>query len=555
MTFTELVQAVMDRCDLTSSDATARVGREINSYYKRVTSTLGLVTARRTTVQQNATPGVRYLTFSGIEKVLSVQDRSVTPTTFLKMVSVEEIDDAAVGTGQPTMAAVYNLAAQAVTVYLDTVPQTAFTLYAEGYDLADTLAGSQTPLFPESFHDVLIEGAVIDERLKQEKLGLAEAARETYDARLSDLRMFLQTSAYQDIHQGKRKGALSAAGSSSGSSSTPNGAASYTQTGLITFDRDPSAPFAVTSGSAKVANLDVDLLDGQDGTAYHDLTQGTGTLPVAHGGTGATSLTAHGVLVGEGTSPIAATAVGGTNTVLHGITGADPTFSAVVEADVTLADVVTNNASTARHGFLPKLDNNAGHFLNGQGAQVQVGLTTGVTGVLPTANGGISVDIASAALPLGSGQVTFPAAQNPSAGANVLDDYEEGTWTPVIGGSGGTSGQAYTYQVGTYVKIGKLVIASFNVLLSTKGTITGTVQIQGLPFTVENLANYGPSAMMGAWSTVTAFVAMNIIGAANTTAGAVAGATTAATALTNITTTDLGNTSAFFGTIIYRATA
>ena len=120
MTFTELVQAVMDRCDLTSSDATARVGREINSYYKRVTSTLGLVTARRTTVQQNATPGVRYLTFSGIEKVLSVQDRSVTPTTFLKMVSVEEIDDAAVGTGQPTMAAVYNLAAQAVTVYLDT---------------------------------------------------------------------------------------------------------------------------------------------------------------------------------------------------------------------------------------------------------------------------------------------------------------------------------------------------------------------------------------------------------------------------------------------------
>jgi len=547
MTFTELVQAVMDRCDLTSSDATARVGREINSYYKRVTSTLGLVTARRTTVQQNATPGVRYITFSGIEKVLSVQDRSVTPTTFLKMVSVEEIDDAAVGTGQPTMAAVYNLAAQAVTVYLDTVPQTAFTLYAEGYDLADTLAGSQTPLFPESFHDVLIEGAVIDERLKQEKLGLAEAARETYDARLSDLRMFLQTSAYQDIHQGKRKGALSAAGSSSGSSSTPNGAASYTQTGLITFDRDPSAPFAVTSGSAKVANLDVDLLDGQDGTAYHDLTQGTGTLPVAHGGTGATSLTAHGVLVGEGTSPIAATAVGGTNTVLHGNTGADPTFSAVVEADVTLADVVTNNASTARHGFLPKLDNNAGHFLNGQGAQVQVGLTTGVTGVLPTANGGTSVDIASAALPLGSGQVQFPATQNPSAGANVLDDYEEGTFTPALTFGGGSTGLTYTTRTGAYTKIGNVLVVHIHIALSAKGSSTGSAAIGGL---TENAANFyiGNPLQYASMASLTG-AALAYINSGGTSISLVQQGATDSTALTHANFT---NTSDFYVTLMYR---
>ena len=35
-----------------------------------------------------------------------------------------------------------------------------------------------------------------------------------------------------------------------------------TITGLKTFDRDPSPPFAVTSGSASVANLDADMLDG-----------------------------------------------------------------------------------------------------------------------------------------------------------------------------------------------------------------------------------------------------------------------------------------------------
>ncbi len=35
-----------------------------------------------------------------------------------------------------------------------------------------------------------------------------------------------------------------------------------TKTGLLTFDRDPSAPFAVSSSSAKVTNLDADMVDG-----------------------------------------------------------------------------------------------------------------------------------------------------------------------------------------------------------------------------------------------------------------------------------------------------
>lgn len=44
------------------------------------------------------------------------------------------------------------------------------------------------------------------------------------------------------------------------------------------------------------------------------------------------------------------------------------TSSAVVEGDLTLADVTTKNASTSAHGFVPKLDNTSTHFLNGQGA-------------------------------------------------------------------------------------------------------------------------------------------------------------------------------------------
>jgi len=45
-----------------------------------------------------------------------------------------------------------------------------------------------------------------------------------------------------------------------------------TLTGLKTFDRDPAAPFAVTAGSAKVTNLDADLLDGIDSAGFVQIT-------------------------------------------------------------------------------------------------------------------------------------------------------------------------------------------------------------------------------------------------------------------------------------------
>jgi hypothetical protein len=65
--------------------------------------------------------------------------------------------------------------------------------------------------------------------------------------------------------------------------------------------------------------------------------------------------------------------------------------------------------------------------------------------------------------------------------ANLLDDYEEGTWTPVLGGSVDVSGQSYTVQEGTYTKVGRQVTATFYIILPTKGTITGNLIISGLP--------------------------------------------------------------------------
>ena len=82
--------------------------------------------------------------------------------------------------------------------------------------------------------------------------------------------------------------------------------------------------------------------------------------------------------------------------------------------------------------------------------------------------------------------ITFPATQSASSDANTLDDYEEGTWTPVLGGDGGQSGQSYTARNGRYTKVGNICFVEFDIELSNKGTITGSANISGLPFTCAN---------------------------------------------------------------------
>ena len=80
--------------------------------------------------------------------------------------------------------------------------------------------------------------------------------------------------------------------------------------------------------------------------------------------------------------------------------------------------------------------------------------------------------------------ITFPAAQSASSDANTLDDYEEGTWTPVY--SSGVTSPVYTGTSGRYVKVGRLVTFLFRVQLSSGSANSSQVQISGLPFTVSN---------------------------------------------------------------------
>ena len=150
------------------------------------------------------------------------------------------------------------------------------------------------------------------------------------------------------------------------------------------------------------------------------------------------------------------------------------------------------------------------------------------------------------------GQITFPSSQSSSAGANTLDDYEEGSWTPTITGSGGSSGQTYTTQTGRYNKIGNQVTCWFTLTLSAKGTITGSVQIGGIPFTCNSTV-YGVMSLGYFENFSTSFVHVAGWLAPSTSAVTIWALTAAAVSTSAIAQADMANNTLMVGVISYRS--
>jgi hypothetical protein len=83
-----------------------------------------------------------------------------------------------------------------------------------------------------------------------------------------------------------------------------------------------------------------------------------------------------------------------------------------------------------------------------------------------------------------------------TAGANALDDYEEGTFTPTVEGSSTAGSGTYGTRQGTYTKIGNLV--TINVWIHwTAHTGTGDMLLANFPFTSIGTTNYRASGAFG----------------------------------------------------------
>lgn len=114
-------------------------------------------------------------------------------------------------------------------------------------------------------------------------------------------------------------------------------------------------------------------------------------IGVADGGTGATTLTDHGVLLGSGTSAISATATGSAGQLLRSAgAAADPDWTTWTIAATTAQGDIPYSSAANTMSMLTK-DANATRYLSNTGASnnpawAQVNLANGVTGNLPVGN-------------------------------------------------------------------------------------------------------------------------------------------------------------------------
>ena len=114
-------------------------------------------------------------------------------------------------------------------------------------------------------------------------------------------------------------------------------------------------------------------------------------------------------------------------------------------------------------------------YINVDGSTGEVQLNHYGSEKLKTTSTGIAV----------TGGIDFSANANVSGmTSELLDDYEEGEWTPQYEPANGSFGGSYLTQKGRYVKVGRQVHLEFQLVANfTNNTQSGVVKVIGLPFT------------------------------------------------------------------------
>lgn len=265
---------------------------------------------------------------------------------------------------------------------------------------------------------------------------------------------------------------------------TTPGAGTFTQ--VTTTVTTGTPPFVVAS-TTKVANLNADLLDDKDWVA-------PGTIGSTTPNTGAfTTLSASGVItstVATGTAPLTiASTTKVANLNVDQLDGADWAAPAAIgsgtPADGTFTKVTIDDAN---HNLdivssSPRYTFDSGDYLEytraGNLLSYYIGnaLIWSATSTTFAFAGGITINNSGALQ--GITQVAFPATQVPSADPNTLDDYEEGTSAPTVTAFTGTFTSVSAAL--KYTKVGNRVFFNCAITITTNGTAASWVTFT-LPF-------------------------------------------------------------------------
>lgn len=206
MTFTEIVSEIAGRLNLSSTVALARIGTNVNIRNRQVTTALGLDTSGRASVAALATIGSTNITFANSLKIFSVSKTTLVPPFPLSEVTVDDLKNRIrLSSDMPREYAIYRVGATSVTIQVDAIPLTAYSLTAEVLEKTATLSGSTAPPFDENYHDILVYGVMATELFKLEKFTPSKEMEGMFRQRLDEYKYFVQKSAYLMRWAGKNR--------------------------------------------------------------------------------------------------------------------------------------------------------------------------------------------------------------------------------------------------------------------------------------------------------------------------------------------------------------
>ena len=96
-----------------------------------------------------------------------------------------------------------------------------------------------------------------------------------------------------------------------------------------------------------------------------------------------------------------------------------------------------------------------------------------------------AIDSSGNFLPAGTDYGIYLGVTSATA-ANLLNDYEEGTFTPSVVNGAGLDSISYSTQTGAYTKIGNMVMVTFRIGISSASKNSSRLDFTGLPFTSYN---------------------------------------------------------------------
>jgi hypothetical protein len=191
-----------------------------------------------------------------------------------------------------------------------------------------------------------------------------------------------------------------------------------------------------------------------------------------------------------------------------GVFGRNPTFNDVNATDITTTNL--NATDIDATGLILRDDGGA------VGIQIQnddyIKFETGS----PAAEAARFNSTGNLAFPSGQG-IDFSATAGTGT-SELLDDYEEGTWTGTFSDGTNDATMSASFTTGQYVKIGSMVMVSGYFVNTSIGSMSGAVRITGLPFPSGNANSYsaGGGCAYGASLAITANQSISTYLAKNT---------------------------------------